>query len=89
MELHYSELGNDIQFLKLIGTLDILGVDAIETRFAAYCTGENARVVVDLSKVEFLASIGIRLLMLNAKSIASRGGRMVLLSPPHRSAQHT
>jgi anti-anti-sigma factor len=36
---------------------------------------------VDLSDVEFLASIGIRLLMLSAKSIISRGGRMVLLSP--------
>jgi anti-anti-sigma factor len=38
-------------------------------------------VVVDLSEVDFLASIGIRLLTLTAKSIASRGGRMVLLNP--------
>lgn len=82
MELYYSELENNIRLLKLIGTLDILGVGAIETRFTAYCTGDNARVVVDLSEVEFLASIGIRLLMLNAKSIASRGGRMILLCPP-------
>jgi anti-anti-sigma factor len=31
--------------------------------------------------VDFLASIGIRLLMLTAKSVVSRGGRMVLLNP--------
>jgi anti-anti-sigma factor len=31
--------------------------------------------------VDFLASMGIRLLMLTAKSLASRGGKMVLLNP--------
>jgi anti-anti-sigma factor len=31
--------------------------------------------------VDFLASIGIRLLTLTAKSIAGRGGKMVLLNP--------
>jgi anti-anti-sigma factor len=81
MELRYSELENDIRLLKLVGDLDIQGVEAIETKFAGYCAGENPRVLVDLSEVEFLASIGIRLLTLNAKAVASRGGRMVLLHP--------
>jgi anti-anti-sigma factor len=81
MEMHYSELENNIRLIKLNGKLDIMGVGAIETKFSGYCGGENPRVLVDLSEVEFLASIGIRLLTLNAKSIASRGGRMVLLSP--------
>jgi len=31
--------------------------------------------------VDFLASIGIRLITLTAKSVASRGGKMVLLNP--------
>ena len=61
--------------------MDIIGTGAIETKFAGYCAGENPRVVVDLSEVDFLASIGIRLLMLIAKSIASRGGKMALLNP--------
>jgi anti-anti-sigma factor len=81
MELQYSELDNNIRMIKLIGKLDIIGVGQIETKFAGYCGGEKARVVVDLSEVDFLASIGIRLLTLTAKSIASRGGRMVLLNP--------
>lgn len=81
MELRYSEIENGIGVIKLIGDLDITGVGAIETRFAGYCAGENVRVVVDLSEVGFLASIGIRLLTLNAKAIASRSGRMVLLHP--------
>jgi len=81
MELQYTELESGIRLIKLIGKLDIHGVGVIETKFSGYCAGEHPRVVVDLSNVEFLASIGIRLLNLNAKSIASRGGRMVLLRP--------
>ena len=81
MELQYSELENNIRLIKLIGKLDILGVGEIETKFTGYCAGENPRVLVDISDVEYLSSIGIRLLMLNAKSIASRNGRMVLLKP--------
>jgi len=81
MELQYSELENNIRLIKLIGKLDITGVSQIETQFADYCTGDSVRVVVDLSGVDFLASIGIRLLTLTAKSVMSRGGKMVLLSP--------
>ena len=81
METLYSELDNGICLIKLKGRLDIVGTGEIETRFTGYCAGDNVRVVVDLSEVDFLASIGIRLLVLTAKSIASRGGKMILLNP--------
>jgi anti-sigma B factor antagonist len=81
MELRYTEMDNGIRLIKLNGRLDTLGTGEIETKFAGFCSGENARVVVDLSEVDFLASIGIRLLTLTAKSLVSRGGRMVLLKP--------
>ena len=81
MELQYSELANNIRLIKLNGKLDIAGVEQIETPFAANCAGEGVRVAVDLSGVDFLASIGIRLLTLTAKSVINRGGKMVLLNP--------
>ena len=81
MELHYSELESGIRLIKLIGKLDIAGVSQIETPFAEYCTGDGVRIIVDISGVDFLASIGIRLLTLTAKSVMGRGGRMVLLNP--------
>ncbi|HAX70887.1 MAG TPA: STAS domain-containing protein [Anaerolineales bacterium] len=81
MNLHYSDLGNNIRLIKLEGTLDIMGVNEVETQFAGYCSGEKPLVLVDLSSVDFMASIGIRLLTTNAKSIATRGGRMALLNP--------
>ena len=81
MELQYSKLDNDIRMIKLIGKLDIIGTGEIETKFAGHCAGEKVRVIVDLSEVSFLASIGIRLLMLTAKSVTKRGGKMVIVKP--------
>ena len=81
MELQYSELDDNISMIKLTGKLDIEGVSEIETSFAGYCAGDGVCVLVDLSEVEFLASIGIRFLTLSGKSVASRGGKMALLNP--------
>ena len=81
MEIRYSELDNGIILIKLSGRLDIIGTGEIETKFTGYCAGEKVRVIVDVSKVDFLASIGIRLLMLTVKSVVSRGGKMVILNP--------
>jgi anti-anti-sigma factor len=81
MELQYNEVTGDIRLIKLIGRLDISGVGEIENEFSARCAGDRPRVIVDLSEVDFLASIGIRMLTVTAKSIAGRGGRMVLLRP--------
>ena len=81
MELNISELGKGITMIKLNGILDINGVNQIETKFAAHCSGENPRVIVDMAGVSFLASIGVRLLVTNAKSLRTRNGKMALLNP--------
>ena len=81
MEMTVNELKNGITLIALQGTLDIMGVNQVETKFAGYCSGENARILVDMSGVEYMASIGIRLLVTNAKSLRSRNGKMALLSP--------
>jgi anti-sigma B factor antagonist len=81
MELHYTKLDSGAGLIKLTGQLDIFGLGEVETKFTGYCSGEGTRVIVDLSGVDFLASIGIRLLTSNAKSLSSRGGKLVLLAP--------
>ena len=81
MNMILSQLDNDIRLIKLNGKLDVTGTAQIETGFAGYCSGDAVRVIVDVSDVSFMASTGIRLLMLNARSIARRGGKMVILNP--------
>jgi anti-anti-sigma factor len=81
MEIEYRELDGGVRWIKLAGKLDMEGTDSIERQFTQYCAGENVFVLVDLSRVTFLSSIGIPVLVSNAKSVANRGGRLAFLSP--------
>lgn len=64
----------------LDGRLDITGAGKIDLQFNAIA-GSHRGVVVDLAAVTFLASIGIRTLLLGAKTVQRRGGRLILLNP--------
>ena len=81
MQLQYSELDNGIRLIELNGALDMNGTYAIEIEFVRRCAGKNAYVLVDLSKVNYISSIGIPMLVNSAKSVTRQGGKMVLLSP--------
>ena len=80
MQLQYSELGNGIRLIKLSGSLDMTGVSRVEVEFVRRCAGENVCVLVDLSKVNYISSIGIPLLINSGKAVVKSGGRMVLLN---------
>ena len=81
MRLQYSDLDSSTRLIKLSGTLDIYGVSDVEIDFVRLCTGDNICVLVDLSKVDYISSIGIPLLINSAKSLARQGGKMALLNP--------
>jgi anti-sigma B factor antagonist len=64
----------------LDGRLDITGAGVIDLQFSAIA-GSHRGVIVDMTSVSFLASIGIRTLLLGAKAVQRRGGTFVLLNP--------
>ena len=66
-------------FLK--GRLDIAGTQSIDLKFTTLTSTKRQPVMVDLSEVDFISSIGIRLLVTNAKTLQSFGAAMVLLKP--------
>ena len=74
MRLQYSDLDSNTRLIKLSGALDINGVRDVEVDFVRLCTAENVCVLVDLSKVNYISSIGIPLLVNSAKSLARQGG---------------
>ena len=84
MKLQYSELDNSIRLIKLIGTLDLTGAYGIEVEFVRRCEGENVRVLVDLSEVDYISSIGVHMLVSAANSVARHRGKMVLFSPQRK-----
>jgi anti-anti-sigma factor len=82
MKLETEQLDGGILRVRLSGRMDIAGVDTISVPFAALAATDSRRVVVDLSGVDFLASIGIRAILQNARAHKMRGGGMALLAPP-------
>jgi anti-anti-sigma factor len=81
MKLPDNELGSNIRLIKLIGALELSGRYSIEIEFARQCAGEAVSVLVDLSEVDYISSIGVDMLITSANSLASRSGKMALLSP--------
>lgn len=78
MPIDYQDIRTNFRLIKLSGRLDILGTGEIEGKFAALAATDSHRIVVDLTEVSFLASIGIRSIISNAKAQHQRGGKMVL-----------
>lgn len=67
-----------IRHIVIDGRMDGPGSDAIGLKFTAFSHVEHGSIIVDLTEVTFLASLGIRLLVVNAKTLKSRDGLMVL-----------
>jgi len=80
MEMHVEDTDRGVTNVILRGRLDTAGADSIDLKFNAVAGAKRA-VVVDLSNVNLLTSLGIRVLLLGARAIKSKGGRLVLLSP--------
>lgn len=80
MEMLIEELDGNVTKVVLVGRLDTTGAGQIDLKFSTVA-GARRSIVVDMSGVSFLASLGIRVLLIGAKAAASKGGKMVLLSP--------
>jgi anti-anti-sigma factor len=80
MELVVEDMPDGFTRAALIGRMDIQGALAVDDRFKVL--GRLKRVlIVDLGEVSFMASMGLRTLMMAARSLAEMGGRMALANP--------
>ena len=80
MKMQVEPVASGVVKVILEGRLDITGAGVIDLQFNAIA-GSHLGVIVDLSRVSFLASIGIRTLLVGAKTVQRRGGVFVLLNP--------
>src|SRR5262249_44994756 len=81
MELTYEDLEDGVRTVRLAGRLDVEGSHQIDLKFTSLTASHQAYVVVDMSLVEFLSSLGLGTLVRSAKAQISRQGKMVLLAP--------
>ncbi len=77
MEMQFAE-ANGSAVVALAGRMDTAGVAQIELRFSTLVMPRGRNTVVDMAGVEFLASLGIRLLITAARSLAVKGAKLVV-----------
>lgn len=80
MEMQVTAISQVSARIVLTGRLDLAGSAKIDLPFNA-AAGSNRNILIDMSGVTFVASIGIRTLVLGAKTVQRRGGRLLLISP--------
>jgi anti-anti-sigma factor len=76
MDMKVSQDG-EIAHVVLDGRFDIQGAQEVDSRFEEVAKSSKA-LIVDLDKVSFLASLGIRTLMLSAKTLIRNGGELAV-----------
>lgn len=79
MFISYDDVGSDLRRIAISGRLDLPGTDSVATKLMELAAAPKRAVVVDLSALKFLASIGIRALIASAKEVQRRGGKMALV----------
>jgi anti-anti-sigma factor len=80
MPISTEELEGGITKVILDGRLDIEGAAAIDLRMNVIA-GTKKFVIVDMEKVSFLGSMGLRALVAPARAMKGRGGKMVIFGP--------
>ncbi len=78
MPLQIVPLDANTTRLVLDGRLDAPGCEKVETQFTAATSAAQGNILVDLTKVEYIGSLGIRLLISNARSMQRRSRKMVI-----------
>ena len=79
MFITHTDVGDNLRKLVILGRLDVPGTDSVADELEKLAAAPKKGIVVDLSSLKFLASIGIRALFKSAKAVKDRGGRMVLV----------
>lgn len=69
-----------ILIIKLHGRMQLTDLQGMEAKFRKLVSGKKA-VIVDLSGLEVLFSMGLRALIMSAQILEARGGRLVLMAP--------
>ncbi len=80
MQFSSEVIEGNVTRVHLEGKLDIVGAAEVDLRMNVIGGSAN-HLLVDLSGVTFLGSMGLRSLVVPAQVVRRRGGKVVILSP--------
>jgi anti-anti-sigma factor len=80
MQISSEEMASGITRVALDGRMDIAGAAVVDLKMNIIA-GSAKKLLIDLQKVEFLGSMGLRSIVIPARAVKSRGGKVVLFAP--------
>lgn len=84
-----KDISPALRLITISERLDLQGTEKIEQSFLALTKTGQQNVVVDVSDVTFLSSVGIRMLIASSKALKETGGRMALVVGHNAAATKT
>ena len=75
--MNVEQIG-DVLVIELPSRLDAAGLAQIEGSFSKAVTEHKGKVLADMSGVNFVASLALRMLLMNLKAIQPQGGDLRL-----------
>ena len=80
MQISTEEMAGGITRVSLDGRLDIAGAALVDLKMNVIA-GSSRKLLIDLQNVSFLGSMGLRSIVLPARAVLGRGGKVVLFAP--------
>ncbi len=80
MQLSTEEMDGGVTRVELDGRMDIAGAAAVDMKMNLIA-GSAKKLLIDLQKVTFLGSMGLRSIVLPARAVLGKGGKVVLFAP--------
>jgi len=84
VDMEIREIGDNLRQVTLIGRLDTPGVLGIEPRFVTGLVPGGRNAIVDLSRVDFISSMGIRMFISVARNMKDKQVKLALYAPQPR-----
>lgn len=78
MSITAVEISESLTFLKIEGSMNHAAVQKMESDFLTLTAGRKKPVILDLSAVDFIASMGMRLLIEAAKDLAHEDAKIAV-----------
>ena len=80
MEMAIEELAGNVTRVAFNGRFDIAGAEAVDLKMNVIA-GTKKLVLLDMQKVSFLGSMGLRTIVSTARTVKSRGGKIAVFGP--------
>lgn len=80
MQLSTEDMDGGVTRVELDGRMDIAGAAAVDMKMNLIA-GSAKKLLIDLQKVTFLGSMGLRSIVLPARAVLGKGGKVVIYAP--------